>query len=222
MSSLVCPAGTFLTGVSYPTATNTNLRPRCRSFSHNGASLVASAETNVPAALALTYDCPGNGVVTRVITRAANVSSAPSQVAVECGQLSAFCDNDSWMTMVNWSGSVAVGPNAFQNSRFFSGQITNCRSVEDSQVDMVFSSILYPDEIWLLLDNISSGGFRDVVRNTSFSNPFGWSGYPYASFSNTGLWDWARGTWEMAVVDEVNNDGSTLTEMRLRLRCLNP
>jgi len=217
-----CPAGSFMTGVSYASTGNTNLRPRCRSFSHNGTSLVAGTVSNATTGLAQTYDCPGNGIVTRIITRSSNSTSAPSQVAVECGQVNAFCDNDSYITIINIAGqSAVIAPNVTVTAN---APLTNCREVADVEIDAEWSTLTASSVLDVLLENSSSGGFWFVSDNATFSNPVGWyRNYAYQDFYDLDLWDWARGTWTLYLQNtSASSTAGILRDLRVRVRCLNP
>ncbi|MBU6162111.1 MAG: discoidin domain-containing protein, partial [Myxococcales bacterium] len=217
-----CPAGTFMTGVSYVGTANTNLRPRCRSFTHDGTSLVAGTVSNATTSLGQTYDCPGNGIVTRIIARSSGSASAPSQVAVECGQVNAFCDTDSYVTIMDVSGqSLVVAPNSILS---VSAPVTNCREVADVEIDAEWSSLTASGVLYAWLDNSSSGGFWDFSKNATFVNPVGWSrNYAYEDFYDLDLWDWARGTWTLYFQNtSTSTNAGTLRDLRVRIRCLNP
>ena len=171
--------------------------------------------------LGQTYDCPGNGIVTRIIARSSGSASAPSQVAVECGQVNAFCDTDSYVTIMDFSGqSAAVAPNGSVTA---SAPVTNCREVADVEIDAEWSSLTASGNLEVVLENSSSGGFWFVSDNLTFSNPTGWyRNYAYQDFYDLDLWDWARGTWTLYFFNNTTGTSGTLRDLRVRIRCLNP
>jgi hypothetical protein len=201
---------------------NTNLRPRCRRFTHDGTSLVAEAPTNATTSLGQTYDCPGNGIVTRIIARSSGSASAPSQVAVECGQVNAFCDNDSYVTIMDFSGLSSSVP--ANNTVTATVPVTNCREVADVQIDAEWSALTASGVLEVLMENGSSGGYWFVSDNLTFTNPVGWTrNYAYQDFYDLDLWDWARGTWRLYFTNNSTSlTAGTLRDIRVRIRCLNP
>jgi cysteine-rich repeat protein len=219
--SLACPAGQFMVGIAANVGGRVDFASaRCAAYTHNGTSLVRgtitqTANTSTGGGGPVSYDCPGNGVVTGILTRQTSGSAHADAISVRCGQVSASCATDSYLTVVDWTGSAVVGPGAFQNTFQRSVSLTNCQTVLDTQADIVFGvAHAYSPDLQIQVAAVSQGLFRYVYDDVTVPNP--------ATTSTTLLNGWGRGTWRLGIEDDANGDQGTLSEARMRVRCVNP